>query len=506
MSSNAPEKRHQRWQFQSCQSLAKQQQETKHSYVLQVDQPYWVVKKTKTEHRNNDKQTQTIERLAPKEHEAPNKITSQNSEPTPSNAQYIKLGMYISQLLAYIPFSPRYKQKAFDLSIQCHLATNQEMIALLPCLQSFFIEAFSDSPSQAHHSSLTKIPQLTPDKQTLSLLLYQLLEETPLPASMLREVSTIQDKLKENDSDITALINEVILVINNFYTHSQIEKKEYEQLLSELREQLTEFNQYISLNQEQGKQAREERLSIAKEIESHLLTIKSDKVQQGDQNIPDGKKQNLEDLIHLFDSYRSVNKRQYLTTQQNYHLLNQKVKLIEQENIGLKRLVVRARNQALRDNLTGIWNRQALDEAMQKEYHRWQRYRKPLSMIMWDIDFFKKVNDQYGHAAGDKILRIIANIFNSSTRNADFIARFGGEEFIGLFPETPIEYALGLAEKIRLQISQYPFDYNQHAFSMTTSAGLTCFKTGDKIEDVFRRADSALYQAKEQGRNCCVTQ
>ncbi|MBT3504188.1 MAG: GGDEF domain-containing protein [Piscirickettsiaceae bacterium] len=176
---------------------------------------------------------------------------------------------------------------------------------------------------------------------------------------------------------------------------------------------------------------------------------------------------------------------------------------MEQESVELGQSAMRSRDQALKDPLKGIWNRQALNELLEKEYTRWQRYQKPLSIILWDIDLFKKINDQYGHDAGDKVLKTIAQIFTSQTRDADFISRYGGEEFMGVFPETQLDNAVTLANKIREKIAHSKFHYEGDAVAITASAGLACFKDDDTIEQVFKRADKALYKAKENGRNRC---
>jgi diguanylate cyclase len=157
----------------------------------------------------------------------------------------------------------------------------------------------------------------------------------------------------------------------------------------------------------------------------------------------------------------------------------------------------------MKDPLTGIWNRQALSEVLQTEYSRWTRDQTGLTMVIWDVDYFKSVNDQFGHSAGDVVLKTIARIFKDSTRQADFIARYGGEEFVGLFPEIDLDQGLEMANKIRQTIEKTRFQHNGISVPITASAGLACFEKGDTIEDVFRRADKALYEAKGQGRNNC---
>jgi len=177
---------------------------------------------------------------------------------------------------------------------------------------------------------------------------------------------------------------------------------------------------------------------------------------------------------------------------------------MEQESVVLRQSAEKSRDLALKDALTGIWNRQALNEDLEKEFVRWQRYQKPLSLVVWDIDLFKRVNDEYGHAAGDKVLKTIARIFVQATRDADFIARFGGEEFVGIFPETRLEDALILANKIREKVANSKFHYENKPVPITASAGLATFRPNDTIADVFKRADAALYRAKDAGRNRCL--
>jgi diguanylate cyclase len=121
--------------------------------------------------------------------------------------------------------------------------------------------------------------------------------------------------------------------------------------------------------------------------------------------------------------------------------------------------------------------------------------------VVCDIDHFKRVNDTYGHQAGDKVLRIIARSIASRLRKTDFIARFGGEEFVVLMPETSAEQAYAVIDHIRESIAECPFHFKEKPVTITLSFGVTAFAGENKPDAVFARADKALYQAKEQGRN-----
>ena len=162
-----------------------------------------------------------------------------------------------------------------------------------------------------------------------------------------------------------------------------------------------------------------------------------------------------------------------------------------------------AHDKASRDPLTGLPNRLAYDERIALEQSRWLRYKSPLTLIIWDIDLFKLINDNFGHKAGDKTLTLVAQLIFNNCRETDFIARFGGEEFVMLLPNTLSEQAFILAEKIRTLISNSGFNYNGKSIKLTISCGISEFAEGDEFEAVFERADQALYQSKEQGRNKC---
>ena len=156
------------------------------------------------------------------------------------------------------------------------------------------------------------------------------------------------------------------------------------------------------------------------------------------------------------------------------------------------------------DPLTGLSNRRHFDAAAKLEVIRARRYGRPLSAVMVDLDHFKRVNDAFGHAAGDRVLVGVAGLCVRLARTTDLKARLGGEEFCLLLPETPAESARVLAERLRADIEALPFDADGRAFRITASLGIGGYVPGDELEKVIDRADSALYAAKESGRNRVV--
>lgn len=155
-----------------------------------------------------------------------------------------------------------------------------------------------------------------------------------------------------------------------------------------------------------------------------------------------------------------------------------------------------------KDALTGVHNRRSLEINLKEEIERTRRYRHPLSMIMLDIDHFKNVNDTYGHQCGDYILQQIALAIEKITRSQDILARYGGEEFCCLLPETSIEGAKLLAERFRKKISEKAYSYLDKNIAVTISLGVSTLKEeSDTAEILLEKADSALYAAKNSGRN-----
>lgn len=167
---------------------------------------------------------------------------------------------------------------------------------------------------------------------------------------------------------------------------------------------------------------------------------------------------------------------------------------LDEKNKELERL-------AVIDKLSGLYNRLKLDETIEMEIERTNRYNTFFGIIIIDIDYFKKVNDEYGHLIGDYIIKEFGYILQNNIRKIDTVGRWGGEEFMIVCPEVDDKKIKLIAEKIRLKIQQYNFKEIQ---KKTASFGTTIYKKGEKFEEIISRADQALYLAKEKGRNKVV--
>ncbi len=166
--------------------------------------------------------------------------------------------------------------------------------------------------------------------------------------------------------------------------------------------------------------------------------------------------------------------------------------------------VYRLKQMLTRDHLTGTFNRMHFFEVAVRECARKKRYAKPLSLVMVDIDLFKRVNDAHGHAAGDQVLKQFAQRCMSLLRPSDMMARIGGEEFAILLPETNVDGAKLLAERLRATIAEVYMDADSRRLHITGSFG--CAELGENcnLETMMADADAALYEAKQTGRNRVV--
>ncbi|MDH5559637.1 MAG: GGDEF domain-containing protein [Deltaproteobacteria bacterium] len=164
----------------------------------------------------------------------------------------------------------------------------------------------------------------------------------------------------------------------------------------------------------------------------------------------------------------------------------------------LRRLNLQLENLSLTDPLTEIFNRRKFNLDLQKELARYKRYGTPFSVIFMDIDYFKKINDDFGHVVGDCVLKDFSKLIKKNLRQIDILARWGGEEFVILSTESTKKMAMQLAEKLRAAVQKHIFE---GVGSITCSFGVSQIQEKDCVEIIQKRADNALYLAKKSGRN-----
>ncbi len=225
-------------------------------------------------------------------------------------------------------------------------------------------------------------------------------------------------------------------------------------------------------------------------------------ITEGNLNIEEFKAKSSQDeigrLAKVFNQMHATIKRQIQELNAHRELLEKEVKErtyeLEQAN---KKLDIISRT----DELTQLPNRRDMHRTIEKEVERANRFRKSFSIIFIDIDHFKDVNDTYGHAAGDAVLRSVASTIRSLLRKYDVLARYGGEEFLTLLPETELKDAAHVAERFRKQIENQTIFFGSQEIKVTITLGVAQFDSGQNAEKCIQLADKALYEGKEHGRN-----
>lgn len=177
---------------------------------------------------------------------------------------------------------------------------------------------------------------------------------------------------------------------------------------------------------------------------------------------------------------------------------------IRRKNLKLKEAYDQLKIVAKTDPLTGLINRREMMERIEHEMARYERSNISFTLIIGDIDYFKKVNDTYGHECGDKVLASFSKIFKNNTRKQDSISRWGGEEFLLLLPDTNQDQGYLLAEKLRTIIERTGFYKDSVKIQLTITFGVSTIRAGQTVNELISEADEALYEGKRRGRNCVV--
>jgi diguanylate cyclase len=337
--------------------------------------------------------------------------------------------------------------------------------------------------------------------------LMHLLEFSDIPPNFSEQHEQIKARLKSeiNIKSLVSIFDNTVSLLLAVKKHQAFEQFEMTQFLSRLTEQLAEIAITAT-----GVDHATEKVIISRNHFDESVAQQMVDLQKISNNAThlDALKQlvntHLTSISQQIQSHNRQERKERETFQVDLHSLTQKVREMESESTELKIKLEIAQQNATRDPLTRLPNRLAFEERMTSEVARWHRNGLPLTMLIWDIDFFKRINDTYGHKTGDKALVIIAQILEEHCRKSDFVARFGGEEFVMLFPDTDAQTALLVANKLRTTVEKTSFKASGDKISITLSCGLSQFLTGDTHEAIFERADKALYQAKQNGRNQCV--
>ena len=337
-------------------------------------------------------------------------------------------------------------------------------------------------------------------------ILIRLLERLSLPKEFVADVEAIRDQIEKTaDGETWDRVLECIAdLIQAIRSQTQKEKLGMENFLKQLTERLQEVDLQLQSSGQIHAESRQagEQLDSAVKREINGIGTRLRDATDLDQ-LKHALQTHIDTVIAHLDRHREDQQRRHERAGQQLAEMRARVREMEGEAEALRSRVNEARNQAMTDALTGIPNRLAYEQRLAQEVARWKRFGTPLVLLVWDIDHFKRVNDRFGHKAGDKVLRTIARVLADHVRETDFVARYGGEEFAMLMTGSALDACLHVAETLRAAVEATGFHFRDEAVTITASCGLAEMRDGDSTEQWFERADRALYRAKQGGRNRC---
>lgn len=351
--------------------------------------------------------------------------------------------------------------------------------------------ALPDSPEPSYSSVASHIEDT----------LLGLLDDLTLPERHRPQAESMRDRLKNglNWYELLPILDDfatLMLAITDSGQH------EFEAYLQRLNERLESFQSNLQAATAGHADNRSAARQMDTQIREQVDGLQSSMQEAADlEDLKHVLENHLEGLLGTMDQHQKQRDEREQEVAARLHSLAERVAHMEQEAQGYREHLEEQRQKALVDPLTGLPNRAAWSERLGHEITQWQQHGNTLLLAMLDLDHFKRINDNYGHLAGDKVLKIIASVLRKRLRGTDFIARFGGEEFVLLMPSTVPAAGLKMLESLRASIEACPFHFKGEPVTITVSIGMTAFRPGEHSDQVLKRADQALYRAKNAGRN-----
>jgi diguanylate cyclase len=360
-------------------------------------------------------------------------------------------------------------------------------------------------PEIEHEEVEEEIIQI--DVNIVSEQILQYLSVLGIPEAFTPETDLLKDALlnpAKSSEDFEKTLNDTVKLLLKIKEFGDNEQKDIDQFLLHIAAQLSELNVIVTQTNTSVNTSVKNRSKLDQAVFTQIreLQIQAIKITSLD-SLKEMVNQCFKTIATDIKNHHVQDKEQQQQFQDSMAELVNKMIALELESENLKAELKVVHTQATHDTLTGLPNRNAYNLRLKEEIARYNRYKTPLTLAIWDIDHFKNINDTYGHKSGDKVLSLTAKQLENGTRDTDFIARFGGEEFVMLLPNTDKNAALPLVNQLRELIETTGFNANGKAVPITISCGLTEFLDDDIEESFFERADKALYEAKNQGRNRC---
>jgi len=356
--------------------------------------------------------------------------------------------------------------------------------------------------ASATASDASQDADVTPNRQLLKLL-----ETLDWPAQLSLDIRRMELELaaQKDSAAWIEVLSSLLLLLSRSVGDVETEIQDTRGFLKELTQRLEEIDKHVSSSRDLRQKSMVEGQSLGLTMRQQVGGIRNN--MNDATSLPQLRleiAQHLEAIESHVGTFVVNEGERHKAAVELEEQLRKRLEEVQGESRELRAKMIEAHRQAATDTVTGLPNRLAYEERLEQEFARWKRFGEPLTLLVWDIDDFKRINDRFGHHAGDKALRIIGQSLLLGLRETDFVARFGGEEFVMLLTGTNSEDAMGVAEAVRREVKESGIHSVGNRVEVTISCGMSQFAQGDTPMDVFSRADRALYEAKRAGKDCIV--
>ena len=355
-------------------------------------------------------------------------------------------------------------------------------------------------PREFAHYERNDAPPYSSVALHIESILLELLEDLHLPEQWQLQSESLQRRITKglNWYELIPVLEDLATLLRGLPLFNH----QFEDYLKQLNQRLALMQENVLRLQNGRTQQNQTTEAFETSLRQQVKSLQDSVTQATDlTKLKQVVEERLEGLLSAIDSYQRKSQENEQRLTESIHQLGERLTGMESVATELRGHLEEQQRKAQFDVLTGLPNRLAFNERLEKELKRWHHRGDSLLLAMLDIDHFKRINDTYGHLAGDRVLNILAKRWQEQLRATDFLARYGGEEFVLLMPSTRPNAGLAVLEQLRLSIESCPFHFKGERLQITVSAGLTAFAPGYCTEQVFEAADQALYRAKHAGRN-----
>jgi len=351
--------------------------------------------------------------------------------------------------------------------------------------------------------TIARLPDRYPDATGSESPLSVLLRRIELTAGLDPRVQALRQKLESATTSPVQLANELGDLLVDQLAALAREKTDAERVLQQVTARLDEIASHFSQEAQQRRTVEDDSRALNTRLLGEMQQLSENARSARDlAALQNQVRSRIEQIGNHLRDYRQREEVRWKEYHDRTERMRERISELETATRTLRETAEQGQKLATTDALTGIPNRLAYEEFMRARVGSSVEAR-PLVLGICDIDHFKRINDRWGHSAGDRVLRVVARVLSNSVRAEDLVARYGGEEFVVVFDGLPPETAQHRAGILRRRIEQIEFNVGQEVVPVTMSVGLTCLVASDTTETAFERADQALYRAKRSGRNRC---